>query len=297
MREVPIVHRLLPTLDRYTRLAPLVRAYRGVCRQANTYRSLALSKSPVARQPLAHVLIAGVYLADRKNLAEHLVRRFASARAVEVTQAWACMLTATPSPGLQEVTFDTYPRGEPKFVAINRLLARFDLNQFDFVIVTDDDIAVPKGFLDAYIKAQIHCGFGLAQPARTASSCGTKTITVAHKRCFARQTRFVEIGPLFSISKALYADLLPFVEDNPMGWGLDYHWPVLVERRQQTQGVIDCVPVDHSIRPLASAYSGCVAKQDMLRFLARVPHLSPKTAEVTLRRIEAPEPLPTRWHH
>lgn len=231
------------------------------------------------------VLVVGIYLADRVNTVTHLVSRFGQSTRCEVTQAWACMLTAQIPPSLSAVTVISFPEGKPKFPALNLIISKFDLDNFDYIIVCDDDIVLPFAFLDNYVAAQALAGFALAQPSRTRSSCGNKQITVKQTHSFARQTRFVEIGPLFSIDARLYSSLLPFDENNPMGWGVDYHWPVVVEKLGLIMGIIDHATVDHSIRALASGYSGQLAKNTMEEWLSKHPHLSKSDAEITVRSV------------
>lgn len=279
----------LAELDRYTHLAPALRAYRGIFRQLQ--RRSRTIPPPLALKLRPRVFIVGAYLANCPNTAAHLAKSFATSRLVAVHQSWAAILGQSTDPGLCSVTTKHYPQGKPKFPVINDLIAEQNLDEFDFLVVCDDDIVVPRNFIDAFIYTQIACNLAIAQPARTPSSCGNKQVTVREKKTLARQTRFVEIGPLFSISSALFAALLPFDESNPMGWGFDYHWPVIAEENGQAIGIIDHTAIDHSIRPLASAYSGVVAAENMKTYLARNPHLAPKEAEITVCRIYQPPRL------
>jgi hypothetical protein len=161
---------------------------------------------------------------------------------------------------MRQVTFAAYDAPTPKFSIVNRLLAAEDLSTYDYVIVTDDDIELPKGFLDLFIGLQATLGFALAQPARSLQSNADHAVTVERHSCIARQTRFVEIGPLFSVASSAFDLLLPFDEAFYMGWGLDHVWPVLLQRAHMTLGVIDMVPVHHRMRPVASTYSGDTAR-------------------------------------
>jgi hypothetical protein len=277
----------LAELDRYTRLAPALRIYRGLFRQL--LRAKRVTPLPLTLKRRPRVLIVGIYLADRPNTAAHLAKSFAASRLLELEQCWAAMLGSEAAPELKRVTTKVYPDGKPKFPAINELIAEKNLNDYDFVVVCDDDIVVPLGFIDAYITTQIASGLAIAQAARTPSSCGSKPVTIRERGTLARQTRFVEIGPLFSLSSVLFDELLPFDESNPMGWGFDYHWPLIAEAKALQIGIIDRTPVDHSLRPLASAYSGEGAKADMNAYLARNRHLTRQEAELTLRRLVLPK--------
>jgi hypothetical protein len=277
-----MLDRHLASLDRYVKLWPLLRGYRSLCRGAFERKPLAC---PAAWKPAARprVLVVGAYLSARDHTAAHLARQFANSRWLDVTQRWACIGPAVSDRALAAATALHLPDGMPKFPLMNRLMQMGDtLGSFDYVVVSDDDVIVQAGFLDAYIALQQAHDLALAQPARTPWSCGSKAITVQHLGQLGRYTRFVEIGPVFSIHRRLYDALLPFDEGNAMGWGFDYRWPKLVEARGLRMGIVDHTPVDHSLRPLASAYSGEAAKQQMHQYLAAHEHLSPHEAQTVI---------------
>ena len=53
----------------------------------------------------------------------------------------------------------------PKFPLLNRLIREKDLSQFDWVVVTDDDVAFDTGSLAAFLWTAEKAGLALAQPA------------------------------------------------------------------------------------------------------------------------------------
>jgi hypothetical protein len=222
----------------------------------------------------ARVLVVGVYLGERPHLAASIARALGNATGLAVTQAWAAVGRASDDPLLRGMTRTTVATPTPKFTLINRLLAGFELADFDFVVVSDDDIALPPGFLLRYLALQQHCGFSLAQPARTPHSFHDHYLTLQRPWLLARRTRFVEIGPLFSVRADAYAALLPFDEASPMGWGYDYVWPVQMERAGLRMGIIDRTPVDHSLRPQSVSYSAPAQRHVMQDFLRQRAHLS-----------------------
>lgn len=171
----------------------------------------------------------------------------------------------------------------PKFVIINRLLAMFQLAQFTHVIVTDDDIEFSPGFLDDFLGLQHIYGFALAQPARSLQSNVDHAVTLESHARMARRTRFVEIGPLFSISAAGFSTLLPFDESFYMGWGLDHVWPILLERKGLTLGIVDRTPVHHRFRPVASTYPLLHAQAEMASSLAEHEQIAPIDKQRSLR--------------
>jgi hypothetical protein len=90
----------------------------------------------------------------------------------------------------------------------------------------------------------------------------------------ARWTRFVEIGPVFSMRRDAARLLLPFDEASPMGWGYDFIWPVILERAGLRLGIVDAVPVDHNLRAHGAHYDYDSSRETMAEFLVPRPHLS-----------------------
>lgn len=208
-----------------------------------------------------HVLIVGVELTDRPSLARSITYEFSQSQLWEVSQLWA-----------REQQPYT-----PKFVRLNQVLKEVPLDEYEYVIVCDDDIALPTRFLDRYLRIVSMCRFVLAQPARTPESEIHHPIVRQMNGRLARETRFVEIGPLFSMHKSILPLMLPFDEMSPMGWGYDYAWPVVLESFRM--GIVDATPVLHAFRPALSGYSG--ASEQMAGYLQTHSHLSPEEAYTT----------------
>jgi hypothetical protein len=161
----------------------------------------------------------------------------------------------------------------PKYALLNRLLAEEDLSGYDFVLTLDDDIVVPDGFLDLFLGVQAGVGFALAQPARTPNSYVDLPIVLQQRGVLARRTSFVEIGPATSFARDIYDVVFPFDETNPMGWGFENVWSYELRKRGKAQGIVDAVPVDHSIRPPVAHYEWTDADADRARYLVDHPHL------------------------
>ena len=83
----------------------------------------------------------------------------------------------------------------------------------------------------------------------------------------ARKTRFVEIGPLFSIRKDLYNIILPFDEAVGMGWALDFVWPCVIEDVGLNMGIVDAFPVEHKMRAPVTNYRHDKAVEEMNAYL------------------------------
>lgn len=241
-------------------MSTLGKAFRAVASVHAVHRARS-----VARR---RVLVVGVFLRDRDNLAPEIVASTRSRRH-EVVQCWASIGTGQQRAAeMRAHTALHFAQPLPKFAAVNRLLALHDLSAFDNVVVTDDDIELPAGFMDDFIGLQAHYRFALAQPARSQQSNIDHPVTLERHARIARQTRFVEIGPLFSVAAPAFQLLLPFDESFHMGWGLDHVWPAMLQQGGLTQGIIDLTPVHHRMRPVAATYSGAAARQKMAELLA-----------------------------
>jgi hypothetical protein len=224
-----------------------------------------------SRRP--RVLCAGVYLAQHENTAEHITRVFSRSKRVDVVQRWIALTT-----GAQEArthvagTVAIVSGPAPKFALLNRLLT--DLTAFDWIILCDDDIEVSEGFVDALIMMAQRFDFALCQPARTHDSYVDHYFVTQLSGLLARQTRFVEIGPVVCIRRDAAPLLLPFNDNCCMGWGLDFIWPVIMENAGKRLGIIDSVPVAHRIRKPTTNYVHAEADREMTRTLAASPHLT-----------------------
>lgn len=178
-------------------------------------------------------------------------------------------------------------RAEPpgalgKFENLNALLTGTPLLGVDWLLILDDDVVLPDGFLDALIAAAERLDLTLAQPAHRLHSHAAWSVTRRHPFATARETAFVEIGPVTLIRADAFADLLPFPALR-MGWGLDVHWSALADARGWRLGVVDAVPVLHAEAPAGSAYSREAAVAEARAFLADRPYLGREAANRSLR--------------
>lgn len=225
---------------------------------------------------MASVLVCGVYLADHPNLAANAKAEFDSSALHQVEQRWAAIAENGDEKSVLPGTALISPEKKPKFELLNAVMG--DFSEFDFVLICDDDISLRRGFLDDFVALVDHCQFDLAQPARTWSSYWDHAITLQLSGVIARQTRFVEIGPLFIIRASAFDGILPFDVRSPMGWGLDYVWPATLERRSLRLGIVDATPVEHSARRQTVHYDRGVTDAAHLSLLEEMPHLTPNEA-------------------
>ena len=220
------------------------------------------------------VLVAGVYLADCENSAAAIAMKMRQSQKWQVEQKWIALGRAPIPEELEKVTVWRAEQPLPKFVLLNRLFLECALNRYAFVLICDDDIDLPAAFVDRYLDRVATYDLALAQPARTHDSYVGHTIVERLDGLDARRTRFVEIGPLFSMARKAYQYLLPFDESSPMGWGYDYVWPVVIQEMGFRMGIVDATPVAHRFRKPVTNYSFEEARAAMRALLARRPHLS-----------------------
>ena len=235
-------------------------------------------KTRIPKQPVLRILVLGVLLSNKENSAHEVISELNRKTHHKVTQHWIA-LGDKPSSVITErfITFRILEK-IPKFELLNRLIKNINLNDFDVVMVFDDDIILPKNFLDRFLEVQYFCDFSLCQPSRNHNSWIDHPMVEQVKGSLARQTRFVEIGPVFSIRSDAFKLLLPFSEASPMGWGLDFVWPLLIEKNNKKMGIVDAVPIDHSLRKPVQHYDWRSVEDQQEKYLKHTPHLKPESA-------------------
>lgn len=155
--------------------------------------------------------------------------------------------------------------GAGKWANVNAALELAPLADADWLLIVDDDVVLPRGFLDRFLALTEGCGFELAQPAHAFASHAAWDVTRRRPGVLARRTRFVEIGPVTAISARAARELLPF-PPLQMGWGLDARWSAIAAEREWPIGVIDATPVRH-LKPVAASYPRDAAIAEAEAFL------------------------------
>jgi GT2 family glycosyltransferase len=173
------------------------------------------------------------------------------------------------------------PRGSGKFENLNHLLAEHPAGDRDWLLVVDDDVELPRGFLDRFLFLCERFSLQLAQPAHCLDSHAAWPLTRRQPGSVVRETRFVEIGPVTAFARVTFPVLLPFPELR-MGWGLDAHWAALAAEHGWRCGVVDALPIHHRAAPAADAYPREAAIAEARAFLAKRPYLSASEAQQTL---------------
>ncbi len=170
--------------------------------------------------------------------------------------------------------------GAGKWENLNVVLAANPPAGYDWLLIFDDDVVLPRRFLDPFLFLCGCFGLTLAQPAHKHWSHAAWRVTRRRMRSVARRTRFVEIGPVTAVHARAFEILLPFPALR-MGWGLDAHWGAVAAERGWAVGVVDATPVRHT-RPVAAAYDREGALAEARAFLADRPYVRAADAQQTV---------------
>jgi hypothetical protein len=178
---------------------------------------------------------------------------------------------------------------------LNRLWQEVSARAPHQVVIADDDMRFTHGTLDQLLGAATRCEFGIAQPAHHWDSYCSHEITRKRVLSLARETTFVEVGPLFVVTQPWIPRVLPFPEGFGMGWGLELVWWDLL-REGCRLGVVDCVSVMHPAPEGGSREYDTDPEGERLRSLLRERNLETITdAQCTLTSWRAWQARP-RWH-
>jgi hypothetical protein len=170
--------------------------------------------------------------------------------------------------------------GRGKFGDLNAMLATRDLGRYDWVLAVDDDVELPRAFLDCFVFLAERFALRMAQPAHRFRSHAAWRVTRRRLGSAVRETRFIEIGPVTALHRDTFGALLPFPAVE-MGWGLDAHWAAIARAHGWRVGVVDALPIRHLI-PIAVEYPSQRAVAEAEAFLATRPYVRRDEAQRTL---------------
>jgi GT2 family glycosyltransferase len=225
-------------------------------------RTVRLERAARRSPPPRSVLVLSVQRPERAQLA--------SAIATELRRSRHEVTLAT-----------TAAAGGGKFENLNRLLAGHPAAGHDWLLVVDDDVELPRGFLDRFLFLCERFSLTLAQPAHRLHSHAAWEVTRRRPGSVVRETSFVEIGPVTAFAARSFDVLLPFPELR-MGWGLDMHWAALAREHGWRCGVLDAVAIRHRAAPAGAAYPREEAIAEGAAFLQSRPHITAAEAQLTL---------------
>ncbi len=243
----------------------------------------------VRRRAVDELLLAGEVLSARTLRLDRAARHAPPRRrvlALSVQRPERARLAAAIAAELDrtrhEVELHTAAAGSAgKFENLNRLLAAHPAQGHDWLLVIDDDVELPRGFLDRFLFLCERFSLTLAQPAHRLHSHAAWEVTRRRPGSVVRETSFVEIGPVTAFAAPSFDVLLPF-PDLRMGWGLDMHWAALARERGWRCGVVDAVAVRHRQAAAATSYPREEAIAEGASFLESRPHITAAEAQRTL---------------
>lgn len=230
------------------------------------------------RAPRRDVLVIGPYRPGLEDL-PRAVAEVLRARRHSVRLA-LCSRGPEPDPELAEHTVIAGVDGG-KYENLNALLDAAG-GGAHWTIAIDDDVVLPEHFVDRFVGVCEHLDLALAQPAQSLASFAAWPQVRRRPGLLARETRFVEIGPVTCFRHDVLAAITPFPVRR-QSWGLDLHWAALAEERGWRLGVVDSMPVRHERAGVAAAYSARDEIEHARRFLAERPFVNSTRARETVR--------------
>jgi hypothetical protein len=129
----------------------------------------------------------------------------------------------------------------------NRLAA--DVAQDRYLVLCDDDVRLQLGGLERWLRLSAALGFDISQPGHGLGSFAAHDFVRRSRRVLARETTFVEMGPLVALSPRVRPYVLPLPEEG-YGWGLELSWSDL-RVDGFTLGIVDAIPMWHLTPPAA----------------------------------------------
>lgn len=230
-----------------------------------------------AEAPVREVLVVSVYRPGGGDLP----RALANLRGTRHALRLALGSTGDAHGPLAGDTVATGLRGG-KYENVDALLRAAGGAAADWTLVVDDDVVLPRRFLDRFLGVCEHLDLALAQPAQSSASFAAWPHTRRLRGVLARETRFVEIGPVTAFRRAALAALSPFP---PLryGWGLDLHWGAVAEQRGWRLGVVDALPVRHEHTAVGVSYATDDAIEEARAFLTGRPFVTSTRAAEVLR--------------
>lgn len=199
--------------------------------------------------PARRVLISGVEIPERKEDLHSVLERMSHSR--------------------HQVTTKTVPfvRGKGKFQNLNEGLRDLNLDQFDWMILVDDDVEFPEDFLDKFLYLSEASDLHLCMPAHRFRSNQTFRVTARHWGGMVRITHYVESGPITAFRKSMFQHVFPFPELQ-WSWGTDIAWGESARKMGYRIGIVDGTPIRH-LRPVGGSYDVSLATEEAEAFLAR----------------------------
>lgn len=150
----------------------------------------------------------------------------------------------------EDADFISYRRGYKMKLVYHYLMEHPEyLEHYAYFFIPDDDIRMDADNINKLFCEMEERRIEIAQPGLSHSYYTFKH-TLRDRTCVLRYTNFVEIMlPCFS--RAALKKVLHTFDANESGWGIEDHWPVLIETNQKDMAIMDGIYAEHT-RPIQS---------------------------------------------
>jgi hypothetical protein len=170
------------------------------------------------------------------------------------------------APELAHVTLGVGP-GVRSF-HLNALYESRPVTDDAWLVIADDDAVFAKGDLRRAITLMTAGELSLAQPAQSLWGWWTSLFNVARPGLTARDTDYVEQGPVVIADPMFSKLMMPLPVRDDMGWGIEGEW-YLIKVGRFRAGVIDECRVAHWTR-VARTYDAKPETKKMNEHLAGI---------------------------
>lgn len=127
-----------------------------------------------------------------------------------------------------------------------RLIDAFPGRPGNDLILFDDDVEFAGSSPTEFLGLVHQFGLDVAQPAHARGSNTSHDFNRMKRFTIARETNFVETGPLVVFSPHAQTKLFPIPGDIQMGYGLDVWWSLRREPDALRLGIVDATPINHT---------------------------------------------------
>jgi hypothetical protein len=138
-----------------------------------------------------------------------------------------------------------------RFSHLNGLFRAKPIRDGSWVVIADDDVFFTKGSIQQTINLMMKAGLSLAQPGHSVWGWWTNVYNIARPLLIARDSNYVEQGPLIIAAPDFVHRIFPLPEEGDMGWGIEAEWYQQKHGRQRF-GVVDACHVVHWYRNATS---------------------------------------------
>ncbi len=149
-----------------------------------------------------------------------------------------------------DTDFITYSKGY-KFKLVYNYLQNHPeyIEKYNYFFIPDDDIQMDTQNISKFFQLMEKYNLQIAQPG-ISNSYYSYEHTLRDKLCLLRYTNFVEIMlPCFS--RDALKKVLPTFNENDSAWGIENHWPLLINSTGKDIAIIDQLYAVHT-RPIQS---------------------------------------------